>query len=384
MRRKNEHLPRLSIATNVGSPNVPVKEPALRIKLDLASVCFGFALGVALLATITLPQLARIPAHYLATYGDSLADMAAAQAIEPSFNSDRIGQQAILQEVMNHPYTLLATIHDVENTLLVQAGDARTLDKQASESFTAPIVLHNNIAGYLTVHLASEQNRIGRWLYGTWLACALLALFSGWRLHAQGWLRLPALHIRSSPPSNSDTVCETLSHDDIAPQDPELVYAVIHIKNLRVLHQQLNGENFRKTLMTVEQRIADVLALYSGAGYHFHDNVFELRFFANDATEEALFRAVCSAWLIVELCSIVDKIPLDLAAFVSANPLDLTPAELPIAGLVLETLAANDELLTRRLHFLNVGSEDGRAVVAGFEQPYQTLLEKQRAQLSIL
>lgn len=367
----------------------------MRLKINrmpaMASCCLGFALGVALLAMLTLPGYSRLHTQYLQTYGNALAAMAANQAIEASFNNDLIGLQAILQEVMKNPNTLLATIHDVENHLQVQAGDSRALEQSKSLSFTTPIVLHSSITGYLSVHLkqADSASPVPVWL--VILSCLLMVSVAIWQLVATDSFELIDTPLESGSKSSNDgepVTYENSSDDsethDNSVQEIPLVYAIIHIKNLAVLQQQLNGENFRKTLSTVDQIISDVLALYNGAGYSFNNDQFQLRFYAIDATNEALFRAACSAWLIVELASIVENIPLDLAAFVSANHLDLAPANLPIAGLVIENQAAADELISRRLNFLEVGSEDGRKVVAGFEQPFKSLLEKQRAQLAEL
>ncbi|ACR13183.1 putative membrane protein [Teredinibacter turnerae T7901] len=366
----------------------PAEDRPLRIKLDFASLNLGLALGIALIAIATLPHFNRLPERYLSVYGQSLATMAAAQAIEPTFKNDLISQQAILREVMGQPKTLLATIHDVEHHLVVQAGDSRSLDAHLNEAYTAPILLHNNIAGYLSVHLAVEKTGAETVFVIAVLGSVLLAAFSLWQLQQQGRLLWPALPRarKASPPLDVDNAPQAQEDDteELESNEPRLVYAIIHIKNLRVLQQQLNADNFRKTLLAVEHTISDVLALYGGDGFEWRQNLVELRFLANDAEDEALFRAVCSAWLIVELCSIVNTIPLDLAALVSANHQDLTPSELQISGLVLETQAANDELISRRLQLLELGAEGGRMIVADIVQPYRTLLEKQRSQLAQL
>ncbi|WP_246434624.1 hypothetical protein [Teredinibacter haidensis] len=349
----------------------------------LAACLFGLLSGIALVVMLAVPRLHQINNTHSQHYGNALATMAANQAIDASFNHDLVRLQVILRDVMDNPGTLLATIHDVENNLLVQAGDARTLDNTA-QTYTAPIILHDSIAGYLSVSL-KQTHAVGggaTWLLATLTAALLLILLL--ELYRQR-----SFTIQNHSPPHADPEQEQEEEDDIIETLDDIetlpkVYAIIHIKNLTVLKQQLNGENFRKTLGGLEQTISDVLALYNGSSYQLEGDLFRLTFIANDATNEALFRAACSAWLIVELASITHKIPLDLAAFVSANNLDLAPANLPIAGLVLESHAANDDLIRRRLRFVEVGALDGRKVVAGFEQPFQSLLEKQRLQLNQL
>jgi len=353
----------------------------------LSACLIGIIGGVALAIMITLPRLQQLNSTHSQHYGNALASMAANQAIDASFNHDLVRLQVILRDVMENPYTRLATLHDVENNLLVQAGDTRSLT-DATQSYTAPIVLHDSIAGYLSVTIEDKPTigRTRKW-FAVLLIATLLTLVIGDCYRCKSFQYLP---IKKSDDEKADDERES-SENDIAQQQAlaaldalPKVYAIIHIKNLAVLNQQLNGESFRKTLSTVQHTISDVLALYNGTGYELEGDLIRLCFAANDTENEALFRAACSAWLIVELASITNNIPLDLAAFVSANHLDLAPANLPIAGLVLESHAASDDLIRRRLQFLEVGALDGRKVVAGFQQPFQSLLERQRAQLSSL
>ena len=338
-------------------------------------------IGIALVSVLNLPHMHKLASTYSQDYGNAIATMAANQAIDAAFNHDLVRLQVILQDVMENPTTQLATIHDVENNLLVQAGDART-PLESVNTFTAPIVLHDSIAGYLSVSLSPYYavNDTQQWLITLFLVALFLVL--AMEIYRHNIFELEwNKHTDHACPDPTGT---TENNEEQIDEDQTKVYSIIHIKNLAVLKQQLNVENFRKTMSTVEHTISDVLALYNGAGYQLDEDQLRLTFYANDATNEALFRAACSAWLVVELASITNNVPLDLGAFVSANQLDLVPANLPIAGLVLESQAASDELITRRLRFLDVGSEDGRKVVAGFEQPFQSLLEKQRSQLSKL
>ena len=345
----------------------------------LAGCLFGFISGVALVSMICLPRLQQLNANHNQNYGDALASMAANQAIDATFNHDLIRLQVILRDVMVNPGTRLATIHDVENNLLVQAGDSRVLD-EIPQTFTAAIVLHDSIAGYVSVTLDKTPAISGALALFALLTILALLLLLGWELHRIGSFEFQ----RDAPPPPQDQDKQNNTEQELAHEELPKVYGIIHIKNLGVLKQQLNGESFRKTLGEVEETISDVLALYNGAEYQLENDQFRLTFYANDATNEALFRAACSAWLIVELASITNNIPLDLAAFVSANHLDLAPANLPIAGLVLESHAASDDLIRRRLQFLDVGAMNGRKVVSSFEQPFQSLLEKQRSQLARL
>lgn len=355
----------------------------------LGVLALGIFTGILTAFLLIVPKLENAAERHRQNYGNALATMAANQAIDATFNHDLVRLQVILRDIMENPQTTLATIHDVENNLLVQAGEARPGSAHQT-SYTAPIVLHDSIAGYLTVNLENDPDAAQPILLMLLLIELLLIAVAAWSFREAGAIQF-SVDFHQWLPRIADRTGheEELADETPAEETPEIeetpeVYAVIHIKNLAVLAQQLNSETYNATLSRMEKVMSDVMALYGGSGYEFRDNFYILFFNANDATNEALFRATCSAHLIVELASIINNIPLDLAAFVSANKDDVTPASLPIAGLILEERAASDELIQRRLQFMEVGTDDGRLVVAGFEQPFQTLLDNQCRQLSQL
>ena len=357
----------------------------------LALFASGALIGVLLVSMAFLPKIQTLAVNAQNDYGNSLASMTARQAIDASFNHDLVRLQLILQDVVANPHLAQATIHDVENNLLVQAGEVRPTETGFS-AYTSSIVLHDSVAGFVTITLKNfdkESGEAGKIiLFSILFLCALIA-WSIYRERALEWVP----PVKSKTNQTGETFTEnqedadghkTNTAEEENAEDIPSVYAVIYIKNHDVLKQQLNRETFHATLQKLEGVIADVLALYNGREFHREENRYVLSFNAIDATNEAIFRASCSAFLIVELASILDKVPLDLASFVSANRDDLVPAKLPVAGLILESQAAQDELIQRRLLFMEVGTEDGRTIVADFEQPFKSLLENQRTQLSNL
>ena len=307
--------------------------------------------------------------------------MAAKQAVDAAFNHDLVRLQVILQDIMANPHTQLATIHDVENNLLVQAGDSR-FGKPKGIEFSAPILLHESIAGYVTVNLDPLTDTLSSTLTIIGLVALFLVLVTVWdmsRHQAFEWVqRDKPVNGKAFYQSDSDTDDDD---DVIEEEEHPSVFSVIHIKNLDVLKQQLNGQNFRDTIARLEKIISDVMALYGGNKFELIDNYYVLTFKANDSIGEAIFRSACSAYLILELASIIDKIPLDLAALVSAQENDVAPEKLPFAGLIVEASAAQNELINRRANFMELGKNDGRQVIAGFKQPFQNLLDGQTKQL---
>ncbi len=347
----------------------------------LTAACLGALLALIVSIMLTLPSSLNMSEQYLTSYGNALAEMAAKQAVDAAFNHDLVRLQVILQDVMANPHTLLATIHDVENNLLVQAGDTPYGASSNAVQFTSAIVLHDSIAGYVTLTI---NNQI--WSFRStetlFFAIALLLIVvAAWdMIRNQAILFLPSA--RSSHDSGSASTAEPEDEHELPSDDEfESVFSVIHIKNLNVLKQQLNGQAFRDTIARLEKIIADVMALYGGKKFALIDNYYVLTFKASDSHGEALFRSACSAYLILELAGIIDKIPLDLAALVSAQENDVTPEKLPFAGLIVESSAAQNELINHRTEFMDLGKDDGRQVIAGFKQPFQNLLDGQTKQL---
>ena len=113
----------------------------------------GAAAALLLAASLWWLQGAKSHQHWSAVYGENLATMAAKSAIDATLNHDLVSLQVVLQDVGQSPYVLFATIHDVENNLLVQSGDAVSPHQMASVlSYSSAIGFQQNIAGYVTVH----------------------------------------------------------------------------------------------------------------------------------------------------------------------------------------------------------------------------------------
>ncbi|WNO08140.1 hypothetical protein [Teredinibacter sp. KSP-S5-2] len=347
------------------------------------SLLIGGLLGALLIAVVSLPSLFEDKEALFNQYGESLALLSANHAAEAFPSQNQVELRLILSELKKIPSVEVATIHDIENHLLAQAGKHAESDDLIN--FTSPIVIHDSIAGYLTVTLNKSD-------YGNQPVLQRVFVVIGTLLILIVWLTIKTnfieIHRTPKPETNHISEIEEQENDSQLPEEEMTaspkVYAVIQIKNLGVLNQQLNHSTLAKTLNKVGKITSDVLALYSGAGYEIEGDCYTLSFNAEDDVHEALFRAVCSAHLIVELASIIHNIPLDLAGLVSANKNDLTPVNIPVAGIQLDESAAEDDLIIRRLRFMDVSEQDGQKIISGFEQPFKNLLENQRKQLAKL
>lgn len=318
---------------------------------------------------------------FIESYGRTLANMAAKHAVDATFNHDLVRLQVILQDVIANPHTRLATIHDVENNLLVQAGDSRSRDP-LSATFVSHIALRDSVAGYVSVTIKTAEWSLNSAIYLLMALSTLLLSLSLWSLfHSKAIIWQVPMRQEEIASSEDETV-EAENALSTTPQEPQSdVFAIIHIKNLNVLKQQLNGQSFRDTMARLEKIISDVMALYGGHQFQLTENYYVLNFHERGNRGEAIFNASCAAYLILELSGIIDKIPLDLAALVSANKDNIVPEKLPFAGLIVEETAGAEALINRRIAFMELGTEDGRQVLSSFRQPFQNLLENQRKQL---
>jgi len=120
----------------------------------LYTLCAGVLAITALAAGLTYWLLDRNERNWTYEYGQALANLSAHRALDSTLNHDLVSLQVILSDVAENPSVINATIHDVENNLLVQAG-RRNANPGSNHfgNFSAPITLHNSIAGYVTITL---------------------------------------------------------------------------------------------------------------------------------------------------------------------------------------------------------------------------------------
>ncbi len=353
-----------------------------RVVPHLFTFAVGALVGLIVISFMVLPGTYSNREEMHQSYGAMVSKLTADQATDAMINQNKVRLQLLLRDLQDQPLVKFSTIHDVENVLIVQSGDS--IQNKKLTSHTSPIILHDSIAGYVTVFLDAQNKDTSSTTLAILITALLLTSIAIWSLIQEKAIKTISHITQGIPSSEKQEESTNIPCQTIKFEEPPKAYAVILIKNFAVLQQQLSVETLIKTLSRVEKITKDVLALYNGAGFEIKDSYYILSFNASDTTNEALFRAVCSAHLIQELASIVNNIPLDLAALVSANQKDLTPVNVPVAGILLEETAAEDEQILRRIQFMEIGSENNQKIVSGFEQPFKSLLDNQRKQLSNL
>lgn len=261
-------------------------------------------------------------------YGQALASTAARQAVEATLNQDMLSLQAILQDITRNTAVVGATVHNLENQLLVQSGyDPHQNLSGKRYDFTAPIALHNNIAGYLRVTLSQPDHSHEDQLFlAIWVGAVMLALLIiWWSIQLQWWRNL-----RDKLPSPTRlmfTMIEKLPDIPEAPPEPEpkepdlpsapqvAVRLHIHIHNLNRLYEQLNSESFSGLLRRFEKQLQDVLILYRGQRLLLNQGVLVIDFIG-ESYADCSFRALCCAQLLSNLCTAAPSPRLQVCAHI--------------------------------------------------------------------
>ncbi len=359
--------------------------------------CFSLGAITALLISTLVFELrmATLTNQQNQNYGAALARMAAQQAVDATLNHDLVSLQVILQDVVANPGAVLATIHDVENNLLVQAGDAQAVQISGIpvEAHTTPITLHDSIAGYVTVTLRSADNHRGAVLGTVAIITLLLAAVAGLTLHEQ---RKKVFVRRVQTADDRQPDHESIDGEDEWDEDTAgsrqllTIYARIRIFNRQALEQQLSAEAFEATMADLDHLVDDVLALYSGqrsvndsgdGQALMGPDEYLLQFNQTPDDAEAPFRAICCSYLLIRLAGLLRPISLTLGAEISVHPAPMTTEPRLASELAIQQVLAEQVLLQKRLKLAELPEHPEHVRLEDFQNPFAALLERQYQQL---
>jgi len=323
-------------------------------------------------------------------YGEALTRLAARQAIDATLNHDLVSLQVAMQDITQNPHLLSATIHDVENRLLVQAGSSPNLSPSNQpndyRSYTSPITLHDSVAGYVTVTI--DTNAIFQQQDDAWLL-ALAALF----ISAIGWclLNLPE---QNQNPVVKAPAAELPQRNSSQPTDVQM-NLLLQSCNLGTLKKQLSGTKHEQLFQQLERQLSGVNTLYNGRIIEASGQQLMIQFSDNDASN-ACFRAICAAQLLFQLQSETSGLQLEYsAAVIPDEGSKLLSDQMRYSGLLFraqetlrqqapfELLLSSDhrggQQLEQRIQTLSL-NEDWLQV-SELQPSYQALLGKQVKQL---
>lgn len=323
--------------------------------------------------------------------GETLAQSAAQRAVDATLSQDMLSLRASLQELIRHPQVVGATIHDVENRLLVQSGFG-TSRYQASDyrRYSAAVALDDKVAGHLQLTLKPARLGASDWqFFWFWGLAVALAALSPWWHHRRNL----------AAPPNPTPVCEQEmvtnppeTQEGREPQPQIQLRLQLQLVNLEPLFNQLNRDSFNRQLTLFEQQLKSVIALYGG---HYLAQTKDrlLVDFSGDQSSDCAFRALCSAQLLGELSHLNPGPRLRLAARVHALPNAESKSPKLAETFVLQHqsgephqasgITITPDLIDEELQqHLEIDAKTG--LLVGVKAPYRQLLDRQQQQLQAL
>lgn len=318
------------------------------------SLCSALLFVLGLLGAIFyLYNTDRNQAASIERYGHILATSTARQAVDATLNQDMVSLQAILQEVGQYPNVVGASLRNVDNKLLVQSGYRPNQPLQGKRyNFTAPLALHNNVAGYLEVTLEVPRRTAHDEFFLLCWAAAVSSclLIIWWSIQRRWWSALrdkipSADKIVTAVVDKLPTIAEAEPEPELAiePAAPKRVSVRLSLQltNLSKLHQQLNSEGFNAVVRRFEKQLQGLLNLYNGQRQLLSGDTLLIDF-VGEEFHECSFRAVCCAQILMNMAARNPSPRLQLAAAI--QPLPDAP---PTAGcaLVKEFLVQHNNTL---------------------------------------
>ncbi len=362
----------------------------------LFCLSFGAFLGVLLAAVAIEARAYQKRSELIASYGDALVGLIAQNSADSMAAADMLGLHAVMQNAVIIPRVQLAEAYDADRVLLVQAGGLQSGGDYFA--FSAPIPLHDSVTGHVlvTMDVGFRGDAAFQWVFLATvivlLLMSLLALYEA-RTHLWYWPKLKSLpQVREGVAITSNASgCETVEAVDVQiaseAQDGGSLEAdvwhyadlVVSLTNYQQLQSLLSDIVFSRRVSLFERRFEQVLDLYGGSRLEApgSEGVYYLRFKHRSSVSQAVFSAMCAAFLIRSIDG-PNKIKLHLLSEVCSRDADVKLLRVP-AGLFLQR-ALLDDFLRERLVFDDEGG--GSVLVTGFCSGYASLIEQQVERLS--
>jgi uncharacterized membrane protein affecting hemolysin expression len=371
----------------------------------------GLLLGIIAATGLQLRTQQQTLAQQDKHYGQALAALAARQAVDATLNHDLVSLQVILRDIAENPRIDNATIHDVENRLLVQAGSTPNLNANPDAlNFSAPITFHNSVAGYVTLSLQQpDRATIAPVSISLGLIVLIAILIIGAKPAAGSQATSSTENDNSHPePPQKSSPAGSLPIANLKPMMSDMpakkhtVDLNLYLKNLGDLKRQLSSPLLKQLLDGLEQQVKGVCALYKGqiqAQINSAHSHIQIKFRDTDIDSSA-FNALCCAHLLQRFSSTQSKgIKLQLNAsitpeqqshslmeqisrheqWLSHEPLITSQ---PAGSLLIEQALLDSATLQDRIHSTDL--DQYWLQVEQVQAPYSALLDKQFEQLKEL
>jgi uncharacterized membrane protein affecting hemolysin expression len=365
------------------------------------SLCSLLLLALGLMgATFYLYNADQNQKTSIERYGQILASSTARQAVDATLNQDLVSLQAILQEVGQYPNVIGITLHNLDNKLMVQSGYRPNQPVKGKRyNFTAPVALHNNVAGYLEVTLeVPRRTSHDEWFLLFWaIAVTASLLIIWWSIHRRWWSALRdkmpnADQIVTAVVEKIPTIAEASEPEPepVAPPTQVTVRLSFHVLNLTKLHQQLNSEGFNGVVRRFEKQLQALLTLYNGQRQLLSGDTLLIDF-SSEESHECSFRAICCAQILINMVNQNPSPRLQLSATIQplAAPLHTAGCALVKEFLIQynnnltadknEILVSNSLLDTQLKHHAEFELNSGKLI--NIKAPYSDYVNKQQEQL---
>ncbi|WP_323845786.1 hypothetical protein [Microbulbifer magnicolonia] len=298
------------------------------------------------------------------------ATFLAGQSLERIVAGDRISMQLLAQQMLALPAISGIAVQDVESNTLAQVGDT-----ERGESLNVPVVLHDSIAGSVSVNLLP-----GSGVDFPWASLLLSLVFA---LPFSAAAALAAITVSPLAAGAAARRAVPVVQPRPVPQaraEPEIVVGLyIRPLNWAQLGNQLSRTALDKLQLELAERLQLLRRIYDARPLQHAGPQQGLGF----CGEDAAFRAVCCGLLLRELHSASRATGLQLA-------LAVVPAQPQSFDFSGEQLLAQSRGLSLHADLLADKSLDGRiehhgaswgAEVTGLVPSYQRLLDNQLRQL---
>ncbi|WP_299582267.1 hypothetical protein [Microbulbifer echini] len=291
------------------------------------------------------------------------ASFLAGQSLERIVAADRISMQLLARQLLELPAVSGIAIEDVESNSLAEVGDL-----QNGETISVPVVLHDSIAGNVTVTLVPGADVTFPW------ASLLLILVFALPFSAVAALLAGGLSSSRSLPAE-----ESRPSQDLPVEKGESIGLYLRPLNWAQLTNQLSRSALEGIQRELDGRMQLLRRIYGAHPLSCAGPQIGLGFSGTDAA----FRAVCCGLLLREMQSVSRATGLKLALAVAPcepSAPDFSAEQLlnQSRGLFLHPELLEDTSLAGRIEHHGAG---WALEVTGLTPSYQKLLDNQLQQL---
>ncbi|MGH1485744.1 MAG: hypothetical protein ACRBCI_05935 [Cellvibrionaceae bacterium] len=227
-------------------------------------------------------------------YGTNIAEISSNQLTISLSKNNQIGLQSLLNDLTDQGNIVNAVVYDVDNNIIVQAGEINTTRAAEGEkTITTPITLDNSVLGSLTITLSTSSLNnttnaiILSLIFILLIAAALFFLFQ----NITQKVKESNSHIGPLPATTAEV------STDKTPTEESSALLILHIHTIEKLYRQLNAEARQKQFNQLQSLIKKVLTLYSGNQIAATSETILIKF--NDYDQSTcFFNALCSAYLL--------------------------------------------------------------------------------------